>query len=491
MIASEVSPWAKTGGLADVVGALPEALERLGHRVTVVMPRYRGVTPPPGETVTHRVQLGPTVRDVTLQVATLSAHRRLVTVDVPSLFDRNGLYGVGGVDYPDSGERFGVLCASALELALGERAERPFDVIHAHDWQAGLAATLHRTRPDRYGPLAGVGLVFTIHNIAYQGLCPRDAVPALGLPWSVFRMDTAEFYGQISLLKGGIAYSDFVTTVSPSYARETLRPEFGMGMEGVLRARAGHYVGILNGIDTAVWNPRDDVHLPATYDADDLSGKAVCKRALLDHFRLAVGDDAQARPVIGMVSRLVEQKGLDLIREAAPALMKLDAAWVFVGQGDGRYEEFLQGLANRHPSRVGVHIGFSERLAHLVEAGADMFLMPSKFEPCGLNQMYSLRYGTVPVVTAVGGLDDTVQPYTARARRANGFKLEEYSADALVRTLRHAVRLFAERATWRELMRQGMAVDHSWQTSAKEYVKVYRRAREAAANRGSGDRAVS
>jgi len=491
MIASEVSPWAKTGGLADVVGALPEALERLGHSVTVVMPRYRGVTAPAGETRPYRVQLGPTLRDVTLQIASLSEGRRLVTIDAPSLFDREGLYGAGGVDYPDSAERFGVLCTAALEFAVAESTSRPFDIIHAHDWQGGLAATLHRTQPDRYASLAAAGLVFTIHNIAYQGLCPRDAVPALGLPWSVFRMDSAEFYGQLSLLKAGIAYSDFITTVSPRYARETLRPEFGSGMEGALGTRVGRYVGILNGIDTTVWNPREDRYLPATYDAADLAGKSRCKRALLDHFKLSVGDDAQSRPVIGMVSRLVEQKGLDIVREAASALMKLDASWVFVGMGDVRYEQFLRGLAARHPSRVGVHIGFSEQLAHLVEAGADMFLMPSKFEPCGLNQMYSLRYGTVPVVTPVGGLEDTVQPYTVRARRANGFKLKTYSAGALVRTLRQAVRLFGDRDVWRTLMRQGMAADHSWQTSAKEYVKVYRRAREAATSRGRGERAVS
>ena len=491
MVASEVSPWAKTGGLADVVGALPDALERLGHSVAIVMPRYRGLTPPEGTTLSRRVQLGAALRDVTMHVSQLSGRRRLVTVDVPSLFDRDGLYGAAGVDYPDNAERFGMLSAAALEFATLEGISRPFDVLHTHDWQAGLVNAFVRSRPDRYGALAAAGLVFTIHNIAYQGLFPRDVVPALGLPWSAFRMDTAEFYGQVSLLKAGIAYSDFVTTVSRRYAQETLQPEFGAGMEGVLRAHEARYVGILNGIDTAVWNPREDPHLAAHFDERDLAGKAVCKRALLDRFRLSVGDDAQARPLIGMVSRLVEQKGLDIVREAAPALMKLDAAWVFIGMGDARYEQFLRDLQAKYPSRVGVHIGFSEELAHQVEAGSDMFLMPSKFEPCGLNQMYSLRYGTVPVVTPVGGLEDTVQPYTARARRANGFKLKGYSAGALVRALRQAVRLFGERDVWQGLMRQGMAADHSWQTSAKEYVKVYRRAREAAAHRGSGDRVVT
>jgi starch synthase len=255
-------------------------------------------------------------------------------------------------------------------------------------------------------------------------------------------------------------------------------------MEGVLSARIDRYIGILNGIDTTVWDPRTDAYLPAHYGADDLSGKALCKRALLERFGLAVGDNALARPLVGMVSRLVEQKGLDIIREAATSLGELNAAWVFVGMGDVEYQDFLRSLAARFPSRVGVFVGFDERLAHLVEAGSDLFLMPSRFEPCGLNQMYSLRYGTVPVVTPVGGLEDTVQSYSARSRRANGFKLKEYSADELVRTLRQALRVYQDQAAWRALIQQGMGADHSWQTSAKEYVKVYRMAREAAANRG-------
>jgi starch synthase len=484
MVASEASPWAKTGGLADVVGALPEALERLGHHVTTVIPSYRGMHPPPGETLSRLVQLGSVARDVRLRVSPLSPRRRLITVDVPDLFHREGIYGAGGADYKDNADRFGILCAAALDFAASEAVDHPVDVIHAHDWQAGLVPTLLRAVPDRYRALQSAAVVFTIHNIAYQGLFPRDVVPALGLPWSVFRMDAAEFFDQFSLLKAGIVYSDFVTTVSPTYARETLLPEFGYGLEGLLASRARRYTGILNGIDTTVWDPKTDVYLPAHFDADDLTGKLACKRALLDHFGLSVGDDALARPLIGMVSRLVEQKGLDIIREAATSLTDLDAAWIFVGMGDAAYQEFLRELASTFPSRVGVHIGFDERLAHLVEAGADMFLMPSRFEPCGLNQMYSLRYGTVPIVTPVGGLDDTVQPHTARARNANGFKLKAYSADALVRTVRQAIRIYHDHAAWRPLMQHGMAADHSWQTSAKEYVKVYKMAREAAANRG-------
>ena len=333
--------------------------------------------------------------------------------------------------------------------------------------------------------LAGAGLVLTIHNLAYQGLFPRDVVPRFGLPWDVFTMERGEFWGQFSFLKSGIAAADYVTTVSPAYARETLTPQFGAGLEGVLRARGDRYLGILNGIDTSVWDPTADPFLPAGFDASDLSGKLACKRALLQRFGLAQGDDALARPVIGLVSRLVEQKGLDLVEAASEALIDTDAAWVFLGTGEARYEQFLRRLAERHPSRVGAYIGFDERLAHLVEAGSDMFLMPSKFEPCGLNQMYSLRYGTVPIVHAVGGLDDTIQGYTSRARGANGFKLQQPTPDELTRVVRQAVRLYHDRPVWARLIQNGMAADHSWRQSAKEYVKVYRRARLDAAHWGS------
>ncbi|HUL72585.1 MAG TPA: glycogen synthase GlgA [Vicinamibacterales bacterium] len=485
MVASEVAPWAKTGGLADVLGALPEALERLGHRTTVVVPKYRGVDPPRGEVVPRRVWVGSTAHDLRLHVAALSPRRRVVFVDAPRLFDRDGYYTTGGVDYPDNAERFAVLSAAALDVAHSGDARVWPDVIHAHDWQTGLVPLLLRTTPERWPALASAGLVFTIHNLAYQGSFPRETVPALGLPWSVFTMEHGEFWDKFSFLKAGITSSDVITTVSPTYARETQRREFGCGLDGVLAARADRYVGILNGIDTRVWNPETDPYLPASYSSGDLSGKLACKRALLTRFGLPVGDDAVERPVVGMVSRLVDQKGLALIERAREALLALDATFVFVGTGDARYERWLRALSARYPTRVAAFIGFDEPLAHLVEAGADLFLMPSLFEPCGLNQMYSLRYGTVPVVRAVGGLDDTVQPYTARARHATGFKFREASADELVRTLRQALRVFRDRAAWARLVSQGMAEDHSWETSAREYVKVYRRARREGAARAA------
>jgi starch synthase len=486
MVASEAAPWAKTGGLADVVGALPQALERLGHAVTIVMPRYRGIDPSLGAVTTRSVPVGARAYDVGFRVAALSTRRRLVLVDVPALFDREGYYGPGATDFGDNAERFGLLARAALEFAEHEPADRPVDVVHAHDWQAGLAPTWLAADPSRFPRLRQAGTVFTIHNLAYQGLFPRDVVPALGLPWNVFAVETGEFYGRFSFLKAGLVYADYLTTVSPSYARETQQSRFGAGMEGVLYARRHRYTGILNGIDTETWDPASDQYVPARFSASDLSGKTVCKRALLARFRLSVGDDALARPLIGMVSRLVEQKGLGLIEQAMDELIQLDATWVFVGTGEARYETLLRTIAARYPSRVGAFIGFDEPLAHLVEAGADMFLMPSTFEPCGLNQMYSLRYGTVPIVTAVGGLDDTIQPYTARASGANGFKFRDVTPGALVRTVRQAVRLYQNKAVWVPLMRQGMAEDHSWETSAREYVKVYRRARQTALGRRAG-----
>ncbi len=484
LIASEMTPWAKTGGLADVVAGLPEALADLGHDVTVVIPKHRGTVLPKSQAVARAVRVGALAEDVTFHTATFASNRRVVFVDCPKLFDRDGLYGAGGRDYGDNADRFAVLAAAALDYGESRPGGLPIDVVHAHDWQAGLVPALLATSGPRWPRLSGAGRVLTIHNLAYQGLFPRDVVPRLGLPWSAFTIDQGEFWGRFSFLKSGIMASDYITTVSPTYAKETLTPEAGSGMEGVLRARSKRYVGILNGIDTKVWDPSTDGHLPARYDAKNLGGKAACKRALLARFDLPQGDDALARPIVGMVSRLVSQKGLELILASAEALVEIEATWVFVGTGERRYEKALDALAARYPSRIAVHIGFDEPLAHLVEAGADMFLMPSIFEPCGLNQMYSLRYGTVPIVHAVGGLDDTIQPYTARARNANGFKFQEPTPDALVKTIRHAVRLFRERAVWQRLMRTGMAADHSWRISAREYVKVYRRARLIAAERG-------
>jgi starch synthase len=315
-------------------------------------------------------------------------------------------------------------------------------------------------------------VVFTIHNLAFQGIFGRDALPSIGLGWDVFHPEALEYWGNISLLKGGVNFSERITTVSPTYAREILTPEFGFGMDGVLRRRAEDLVGILNGIDTGRWNPESDAFAPH-FSASTLSGKRDAKRALLDDVRLPADEAAMARPLIGLISRLTDQKGFDLIAGAIESLLALDAAWVMLGSGAPHFEQLLKRAAHRHPDRVAATIGFDERLAHLIEAGADMFLMPSRFEPCGLNQMYSLRYGTVPIVRATGGLEDTV--VDADRPGGNGIKFADATPGELLHAVRRALQLFGDRPRWAALQRAGMAADPSWDVSAREYVKVYRR----------------
>lgn len=480
MIGSEAAPFSKTGGLADVLGALPPALARLGWDVTVVVPRYRGVA---AGTLVERFPLtiGGYQADVGLFEAPLAGARALL-VDEPALYHREYLYADQRGGYPDNPRRFGLLVRAALEYA-ARREQRP-DIVHAHEWHAGLAPvylkTLYRARP----LLGGVPTVFTIHNMAYQGLFEPDWLPRLDLPWDLLAVDRMEFWGQISFLKGGIQDADIVTTVSRQYAKEIQTPEFGCGFDGILRHRAETVVGVLNGIDTATWDPERDPHLPAPYGVRDLSGKQAAKRAVLSEYGLPA--DRLDRPLIGMVSRMVDQKGLDLIAALGAELPQLGASFAILGTGDPRYQEFWRKLAAACPDRIAARIGFDERLAHLVEAGADMFLMPSRFEPCGLNQMYSLRYGTVPIVRRVGGLADTVIDHAEGPRLANGFTFDEYSPAALLATLRRAIELFPERAAWRALQVVGMAGEYSWDRSAREYVKIYDWAVEKGERNGSG-----
>jgi starch synthase len=471
MITPEARPFAKTGGLADVAGALPPALARLGHHVTIVMPRYRGVdAAAAGRPV--EIPFGPHRYPVRFIEHQLADDVVAVLVDAPDLYDRDGLYGTGGRDYTDNAFRFAVLSRGALEYARA-RGRRP-SIVHAHDWQAGLAPVYMRTELANDPILGGVPSVFTIHNLAFQGLFAPDVLPWIGLGPEFFRVDALEFWGRVSFLKGGIAYGTKVTTVSPRYAREILTPEFGFGFEGILASRAKDLVGILNGIDTAAWDPASDQYLPAHYTADTLEQKSAVKRALLADVGLPADEDAVARPLIGLVSRLTDQKGFDLIAAAAEPLMALDAAWVMLGSGETRYEGFWQALSQRHPGRVATYIGFNERLAHLIEAGSDLFLMPSRFEPCGLNQMYSLRYGTLPIVRATGGLDDTVTDADEVSRGGNGFKFVEYSPAALAATVGRAVQAYGKPRRWKTLQKAAMRQDHSWDVSAREYVKVYR-----------------
>jgi starch synthase len=470
MVASEANPFAKTGGLADVLGALPQALSRLGHRIDVFMPRYRGVSPgEPAGRVT--VALGGRVADADV-TAVLHGSVRTLLLDQAEYFDRDYLYGTADHDYPDNPERFAFLARAAVEWAAA--AEHPYDVMHAHDWQAGLVPVL-TPRSGRFATHRPP-VVFTIHNLAYQGVFDASWLPRVGLGWDLMRIEALEYWGRISYLKGGIVFSRTVTTVSPRYAREIQTPAVGFGLDGVLRARSADLVGILNGIDYDQWDPASDPHLPAPYTASDMEGKDAAKRRVLETYGLPVTADSVRRPLVGMISRMVDQKGFDLLASLADELPRLDATFVLLGSGERRYEDLWLGLAARHPDRIGARIGFDEGMAHLIEGGADLFLMPSQFEPCGLNQMYSLRYGTVPLVRATGGLADTVTNFDPVTGTGTGFTFDDYTPQALLGTLRWALATFEDRAAWRRMQQAGMQRDHSWDASAREYVKVYERA---------------
>ncbi|HTN51116.1 MAG TPA: glycogen synthase GlgA, partial [Anaeromyxobacter sp.] len=371
--------------------------------------------------------------------------------------------------YGDNAERFTWLSRAALALPAALRL-RP-RVVHANDWQTGLCPWLLRNEHAEDPSLAGARTVFTIHNLAYQGVFPKDVVPFLGLPWDEFRFDGFEFHDQLSFMKAALSFADALTTVSPTYAREIVTPDGGHGLDLVLRHRRADLHGILNGIDVSEWDPARDPHLPAHFRADDLSGKARCKEALARELSLPVRPEV---PLVGMVGRLAEQKGVDLVAAALPTLLEHGVQVALLGSGQPEYQDVFAGAARARPDRVAARIGFDEGLAHRIEAGADLFLMPSRFEPCGLNQMYSLRYGTVPVVRAVGGLEDTVEDYDGW-QRGTGFKFRDYTPAALLLALRRALETFRDQRAWSGLVRRGMAQDFSWERSAASYEALYRR----------------
>ena len=473
MVSSEARPFAKTGGLADVLGALPHALARLGHRVTIVVPKYRGTQADASSAEAANVPFGTHQYPVRFIEQKLGEGVTAVLIDAPALYDRDGLYGDRNGEYGDNAFRFAVLSRGALEYA--RLRGRRYSAIHAHDWQAGLVPVYARTvlRDD---PIVGsVRTVLTIHNLAFQGTFDPKELTWIGLGPDLYNPGALEFYGRASALKGGVVFSDVLTTVSPTYAREILTPEYGFGFDGILRTRAAALVGIVNGIDTATWNPASDRFLPVHFDANSLDRKQDVKRALLERAGLPVDGQALGRPLIGIVTRLTHQKGCDLFAAAADRLIAFDASWVMLGSGDSWCEELWRQLAARVPQRVSARIGFDETLAHLIEAGSDMFLMPSWYEPCGLNQMYSLRYGTLPIVRATGGLQDTVVDADEPGADPDGFKFSHYTGEALIGAVQRALTVFKnEPSRWRAMQQNGMRRDFSWDVSAREYVKVYK-----------------
>jgi starch synthase len=470
--ASECVPWAKTGGLADVVGTLPRALAKLGHRISVFLPYYRQVAKvaPEAPVVLQSVTIPfPSYnRFVSILDGGLAQGVQTYFVACPELFDRESLYATPSGDYPDNAERFGLLSRAVIETSkiLGVP-----DVFHVHDWQTAMLAVLLRSTYFFDPVLRHVPVVLTIHNAGYQGWFPPSTMETLLLPWDMFTFDKLEHYDTVNFLKGGIVYADAVTTVSRKYAEEIQTSEFGNGLESVLRQRSGDLFGILNGVDYQEWDPAIDPHIAAHYSAEKLEGKKECRRDLLHAFGLENVSDEAA--VIGVVSRFATQKGFDFIVEIMDRLVQEDIVLVVLGNGEEYYERLLTEMASRYPDKVRVQVKFDEVMAHKIEAGADIFLMPSRYEPGGLNQIYSLKYGTVPVVRATGGLEDTIdeQPFGG----GNGFKFWGYSPAALMDALQRALGTFRNKAEWTQMMKRGMTQDFSWDVPASEYVRVYER----------------
>ena len=474
-VASEGLPFSKTGGLADVVEALPKALVAQGHEVAVVLPRYRATKATAVVMPSLTIPMGGTrLRFPAIADGTSLAGVRFFFVDDPQYFDREGLYGGATGDYPDNAERFTEFCRAAIEIA---KHIWPTDVFHCHDWQTALVPALLRSSYGDDPLVKDIPVVFSIHNMGYHGQFPKEVLERAGIPAGLFHPGGIEFYGSVNLLKGGLVYSDYLTTVSRKYAEEIQTPEFGHGLDGVAHARRDRLVGILNGVDYSAWNPEKDKLIAVRYSAKDLSGKQVCKQDLLETFGMS--PEHLGRPLIGIVSRFVDQKGFDLIAEKAHELMREDLVLVVLGTGERKYEEFFKALTAAYPGRVGLKIAYDNTLAHKVEAGADMFLMPSRYEPSGLNQMYSLKYGTVPIVRATGGLDDSIEPFDLEHGTGTGFKFKEYSGDALLYAVRQALHHYIDERIWKRIQLNGMAKDFSWKGPALGYAKLYQAARAA------------
>ncbi len=473
----EANPFARTGALAEVVSALACALTRLGHQVMVVMPLYRQVQ----EEGRTYVSTGQTL-SIPLSFKNLEAEifqteiapgLTFYFIGQDALFNREGLYGTAYGDFEDNAERFIFFSRAVVEMI--EALQLDLDVCHCQEWQTGLVPvylrTLFRERPRLYK----LPVLYTVHNVGYQGLFSSYDFPLTGLGWELLSPKALEFYGKINLMKGGLVFADLINTVSNRYREEILSPEHGFGLEGVLRERARDLFGVVEGVDYQRWDPSRDNLLASTYNSNNLEGKQACKEALLKHFGL---DLSPERPLIGMTTRLYERKGIDLVEGIMDDLMALKVGFVLQGTGEERHQYLLQELSLRYPQSIGLSIGFTEELAHQIIAGADIYLMPSRYEPCGLDQLYCLRYGTVPVVRATGGLDETVKQYDAATGAGNGFKFTDCTPEAFLKAVQEALALYQDQTAWQALMRQNMALDFSWDRVAPGYVALYERARE-------------
>ncbi len=477
-LSPEVAPFAKTGGLADVAGALPKALREMGCDIRVAMPYYRMVkkgkfTASVLYEDTEIPLFGEILKD-DIFLTEADAGVPLYLINKDEYFDREYLYGTPKGDYFDNVERFTYF--SRMAFLLCKRLGFQPDVFHCNDWQTGFVPAYLRTVYNEDPFFSETSSLFTIHNIAYQGIFEERKLEVTGLPRETYHPDGIEYWGKINCLKAGIVFSDIINTVSRKYSREIQTPEFGYGLEGVLRDRSDDLYGILNGADYEEWNPKTDQLIAANYDENDLSGKPKCKDDLLAEFKLP--RSLRKLPILGVISRLADQKGFDLLAESMGELMKMDLGFVLLGTGDQKYHTLFERIAKKYPNKAGIKIAYNNTLAHKIEAGSDIFLMPSRYEPCGLNQMYSLKYGTVPLVRATGGLDDTIDDYNPKTGEGTGFKFQIYSARDFLKAVRRALAVFRDREAWKRLVIQGMKADFSWQRAAKEYINLYGKARD-------------
>lgn len=475
-VTPEAVPFAKTGGLADVAGALPKYLHPLGCQLKLVMPYYRMVrkTGLPIRPLAEEMEVtvGGESLSVDLYQGQLDQEIPVYFIGREEFYDREYLYSTPKGDYFDNLERFVFFSKATLQLCRTQGFSP--DIIHHHEWQTGLIPAYIRSIYREDPLFARTAIVFTIHNIAYQGLFRKEKFWLTGLPQEMYNPEGIEFWERINLMKAGVIYADAINTVSQKYSEEIQTPEFGYGLEGVLRKKKEDLYGILNGVDYQEWDPSQDAHLVARYDLKNLSGKRACKKDLLKEFNLP--PSLEKVPLLGMISRLADQKGFDLLAEILEELFSLDIGFVLLGTGEQKYHDLFQQVARQYPQKAGIRIAYDDRLAHKIEAGADLFLMPSKYEPCGLNQIYSLRYGTIPVVRATGGLDDTIVHYDPATGTGNGFKFSRYDAKEFLNQIKTAIRFFYQPKHWKQLLQNAMTADFSWQRSAEAYLRLYRQA---------------
>jgi len=474
----EAVPFAKTGGLADVAGALPKSLQALGCEIKLIMPYYRTVRDSglPHQYLGREIEvsLGDEKLKADIYLGHLNQDIPVYFIGREEFFDRQSLYGTAKGDYFDNPERFIFFSKAALSFC--QSMDFSPDIIHQHEWQTGLIPAYLKSLYQNDPLFSRSATVFTIHNIAYQGLFKKEKFSLTGLPQEMYSPEGIEFWERINFMKAGIVYADVINTVSKKYSEEIQTPEYGYGLEGILRKRKESLYGILNGVDYEDWDPSHDPHLIARYDAKDISGKKQCKMDLLKEFHLP--SSLEQVPLLGMISRLADQKGFDLLMEISEALFALNIGFVLLGTGEQKYHDLLTQVAQKYPQKAGIRIAYDDRLAHKIEAGTDFFLMPSKYEPCGLNQIYSLKYGTIPVVRATGGLDDTITPYDPVTKKGNGFKFTRYDAKEFLNTIKAAINFYYQPERWRQLVQNAMAADFSWKRSAQSYLELYRKALE-------------